>query len=62
MENRKVVLDLAKPEELTLEQAIQYVKSYAQVTKFNYERLCRTFKYQIKGIDTAELLRLAGIK
>lgn len=58
----KVLLDLAKQEWLTIEQAVAYVKGYAQITKFNYERLYRTFTYQIKGIDTAKLLNLAGIK
>ena len=58
----KVLLDLAKQEWLTIEQAAAYVKGYAQITKFNYERLYRTFTYQIKGIDTAKLLNIAGIK
>ena len=58
----KVLLDLAKQEWLTIEQAVAYVKGYAQITKLDYERLYRTFTYQIKGIDTAKLLNLAGIK
>ncbi len=58
----KIILVGATNKELTLEQAIDYVKSYKQITKFNYDRLYRTFKYQIKGIETAKLLRLAGIK
>ena len=58
----KIVLDLAKPEEMTLEKAITYVQEYKRITKYNYERMYRTMKYQIKGIDTKELLRLAKIK
>ena len=58
----KIYLDLANKEELTLEQAIAYVKGYHQVTKYNYERMFRYMKYQIKGINTAELLKLADIK
>lgn len=58
----KIYLDLSKKEELTLEQAVEYVKGYHQVTKYNYERMFRTMKYQIKGIETAKLLRMANIK
>lgn len=58
----KVLLDLSEQKWLTIEEAVAYVKGYAQTTKFNYERLYRTFTYQIKGIDTAKLLNLAGIK
>lgn len=59
---KKIILDLASPKEMSLEEAITYVQEYKRITKYNYERLYRTFKYQIKGIETKELLRLAGIK
>ena len=59
---KKIILDMASPKEMSLEEAITYVQEYKRITKYNYERLYRTFKYQIKGIETKELLRLAGIK
>lgn len=42
--------------EISKEYAISYVKNYAMITKYSYDRLYNTLKYQIKGIDTKQLL------
>lgn len=51
-----IYFDLATKKEITLEYAIEYVRNYAKITKYSYQRLFDTIKYQIKGIDTKTLL------
>ena len=55
------MIDASGEHPVTLEYAVNFAKVYKKVSKHSYERLYRELKFVFKGIDIAELLRLAGV-
>ncbi len=59
--NQIYMIDASGEHPVTLEYAVNFTQVYKKVSKHSYERLYREFEFTFKGIDIAELLRLAGV-